>query len=149
MMDHVATSRTIAQHIQSVTHHSMHTRTLGTNCNTAECPQGVYCFVYPRQEPTDVCAANGAMKDSHEQRNGTTLCLETTTTSACNITMVGFKFGDIEPECSSDLSPINNVAPACTTTGLEYTTHCYTRSSLAISGTRMVCCTPKIHPKPL
>ncbi|GFW08896.1 hypothetical protein TNCV_3474501 [Trichonephila clavipes] len=39
-------------------------------------------------------AANGAMNGGHGQRNRTTLCLLTNSASACNITMVGFEFGD-------------------------------------------------------
>ncbi|GFU94436.1 hypothetical protein TNCV_2644241 [Trichonephila clavipes] len=45
-------------------------------------------------ETTGVCAVNGAMNGGHEQRNGTTLCLLMNPASACDITMVGFEFGD-------------------------------------------------------
>ncbi|GFY00523.1 hypothetical protein TNCV_2139201 [Trichonephila clavipes] len=51
-------------------------------------------FVYPWLETTGVCATNGGMNGGHEQQNGTTLCLLTNPASACNITMVGFEFGD-------------------------------------------------------
>ncbi|GFX46107.1 transposable element Tcb1 transposase [Trichonephila clavipes] len=45
VVDRAATSRTIAQQIQSVTHHSVPAR--NTVCCRVECSQGVHCFVYP------------------------------------------------------------------------------------------------------
>ncbi|GFT05042.1 hypothetical protein TNCV_530971 [Trichonephila clavipes] len=60
-----------------------------------ECPQGTYCFVYPCLEATGACAANGMKNGVHGQRNGTTFCLQMNhPASACNITMIGFEFGD-------------------------------------------------------
>ncbi|GFT89213.1 transposable element Tcb1 transposase [Trichonephila clavipes] len=47
------------------------------------------------------------------------------------------------PACSPDLSPIENVW-----SGPGYTTHCYTRSTLAIYGSRLDYCTPRIYLKP-
>ncbi|GFT73036.1 hypothetical protein TNCV_1977251 [Trichonephila clavipes] len=48
MMDRAATSRIIAEHIQSVTHHSKSTRAIRRHLQQrVECPQGGHCFVYP------------------------------------------------------------------------------------------------------
>ncbi|GFW28126.1 hypothetical protein TNCV_2818041 [Trichonephila clavipes] len=55
------------------------------------------------------------MNGGRGQRNGVTLRLPRNPVSACNIMMVGFNFGDtmIEllpwPDCSPNLSPIENV----------------------------------------
>ncbi|GFW67691.1 hypothetical protein TNCV_3445631 [Trichonephila clavipes] len=62
--------------------------------NKVECPQGVHCFVYLCLERTGACAANGAINGGHGQWNGVASCLLMNRTSACNITMVGFEFGD-------------------------------------------------------
>ncbi|GFV46987.1 hypothetical protein TNCV_3033841 [Trichonephila clavipes] len=63
-------------------------------CSRMECLQGVHCFIYSRLETAGACSNNGAMNDGHGQRNGMTLYLLTNPASACNITMVGFKFED-------------------------------------------------------
>ncbi|GFT71219.1 hypothetical protein TNCV_3002141 [Trichonephila clavipes] len=95
-MDHTATSRTIAQQIQSATHHSVSARTIYAICSRVECPQGVHCFVYSKLKITGICTSNGAMNDGHGQRKRTTLCLLTNPAPAStyNITMVGFELVD-------------------------------------------------------
>ncbi|GFV51246.1 uncharacterized protein TNCV_2545951 [Trichonephila clavipes] len=66
------TSRTIVQHIESVTHHSV----------------------------SDVSAANGAMKEGCGRQNGMKVSLLTSHAPVCNTTMVGFESGDtVERGC--------------------------------------------------
>ncbi|GFY13836.1 uncharacterized protein TNCV_986081 [Trichonephila clavipes] len=94
VMDLAGTSRKITQQIQSVAHHSVTAHTIRHRLQQVECLQDVHCFAYPLLEITGVCSTNGAMNDGHGQRNGTKLCLLVNLTSPCNITMVGFEFGD-------------------------------------------------------
>ncbi|GFS62969.1 HTH_38 domain-containing protein [Trichonephila clavipes] len=91
VMDNLATSPTITQQIQSVTHHSVSAPTIrrhfqGSGMSTR--------FVYLWLETTGVCAANGAKNGGNGQQNETTLCLVTYPEYTCNITIVGFEFGD-------------------------------------------------------
>ncbi|GFU71348.1 transposable element Tcb1 transposase [Trichonephila clavipes] len=46
-MDRSITSRTVAQHIESVTHHSMPARTIDAIYSRVVCSQDVHCLVYP------------------------------------------------------------------------------------------------------
>ncbi|GFU90759.1 hypothetical protein TNCV_3781941 [Trichonephila clavipes] len=104
-------------------------------------------------ETKGACAANCVMNGGHRKRNGRTMCLLTNPFSACNITMVGFEFGDTEIKLLSWLLVLSIYHQSKTwgsmlpETGPEYTTRCYTRSTLAKCGSRMDCCTLGIHPK--
>ncbi|GFX45235.1 uncharacterized protein TNCV_3432831 [Trichonephila clavipes] len=74
-------SRTVAQHIASVTHHSVSARTIQSRL-------------------TDVSAANGAMKKRCGWQCGMKLSLLTSHASVCNTTRVGFESGDtVERGC--------------------------------------------------
>ncbi|GFU20943.1 hypothetical protein TNCV_3005121 [Trichonephila clavipes] len=98
VMDHAATSRTIAQQIQSFTHSSVSACTFDFIFSRVDSPRDVHCFVYPSLETTGVYVANSAMNGGHGQRNGTALLKNTT--SACKITMVIFEFRDnVEGGC--------------------------------------------------
>ncbi|GFT93997.1 HTH_38 domain-containing protein [Trichonephila clavipes] len=102
VMSRVASLRTIAQQIQSVTHHSVSNRTIRRRLH-----QNVMSVRHslPRLPFTGnhrCLRANGVIKGRHVQRNRTTLCLMKNPASACNITMVGFEFEDTEqPRASS------------------------------------------------
>ncbi|GFT86161.1 transposable element Tcb1 transposase [Trichonephila clavipes] len=45
--DRSATSRTEAQHIESITHHSVIARTIRRRLQQSVCPQDVHCLVHP------------------------------------------------------------------------------------------------------
>ncbi|GFW48463.1 transposable element Tcb1 transposase [Trichonephila clavipes] len=45
--DHPVTSLTVAQHIESLTHHSVSTRTIRRRLQQSGLPQDVHCLVYP------------------------------------------------------------------------------------------------------
>ncbi|GFY27203.1 HTH_38 domain-containing protein [Trichonephila clavipes] len=95
--DRSVTSRTVAQHIESVTHHSVSARAIYSR---VVCPQDVHFLVYLWRRTTDVSAANGAMKEGCEWQNEMKLSLLTSHASVCNTAMVGFKSGDtVEREC--------------------------------------------------
>ncbi|GFY25627.1 uncharacterized protein TNCV_2487471 [Trichonephila clavipes] len=85
--DRSVTSRTIAQHIESVImclwvpFDAVYIRVFF--------PQDVHCLVYP-----DVSAANGAMKEGCRWQNGMKLSLLTSHAFVCNTTKVGFESGD-------------------------------------------------------
>ncbi|GFU64283.1 HTH_38 domain-containing protein [Trichonephila clavipes] len=83
------------EHIQSVTHHSVSARTHRRCLQLSGLSTRRPLLRLPLTG--SVCAANGAMNGGRGQRNGTTLYLLTNRTSACNITMVGFTFGDTGP----------------------------------------------------
>ncbi|GFU27261.1 hypothetical protein TNCV_1694211 [Trichonephila clavipes] len=103
---------------------------------------------------TDICATNGSMNDGHGLWNRTTLYLLKNSASACDFTMVGFKFRDtmielhLWPDYSPDLLSIeNDVVHVSITTDPGYTTRCFPRSNLTVRESYMDCCTPRIHPK--
>ncbi|GFT51044.1 uncharacterized protein TNCV_4490251 [Trichonephila clavipes] len=90
VIDRAAISRTIAQQIQYVTHHSV---PFDVVCSRVECPQGVLCFVYPL-----IGNHRLLLRQWCNERWTSTLCLLTNPPSACNITIVGFEFGDTVSE---------------------------------------------------
>ncbi|GFU62520.1 hypothetical protein TNCV_1313651 [Trichonephila clavipes] len=67
--------------------------------------------------------------------------------------MVGFEFEDtviqliLLPACSPDRKRLDYIVHDFTTTGPKYTTRYNTRSTLATYGSRMDCCTLRLHPK--
>ncbi|GFV73775.1 transposable element Tcb1 transposase [Trichonephila clavipes] len=58
LTDRSVISRAIAQHIESVTHHSVSTRIIRRLKSRVVCLQEVHCLVYPSRRTTDVFAAN-------------------------------------------------------------------------------------------
>ncbi|GFS57882.1 transposable element Tcb1 transposase [Trichonephila clavipes] len=93
------TSRTVAQHIESVTHHSVPARIIRRRLQqsglSARSPLlGLPLTQNHRRD------ANGAMKEGCERQNGMKLSLLTSHASVCNITMVGIESGDaVERRC--------------------------------------------------
>ncbi|GFU98405.1 transposable element Tcb1 transposase [Trichonephila clavipes] len=68
--DHSVTSRVVAQHIESVTHHSVYARSIRRRLQQSGQSANVHCLVYPRQRTTDVSSANSAMKKGCGRQNG-------------------------------------------------------------------------------
>ncbi|GFT11176.1 HTH_38 domain-containing protein [Trichonephila clavipes] len=94
--DRSVTSRTMAQHIESVTHHSMSARTIRRRLQQS----GSVRKTSTLRRTTDVSADNGAMKEGCGRQNGMKLSLLTSDASVCNITMVVFESGDtVERGC--------------------------------------------------
>ncbi|GFV15820.1 transposable element Tcb1 transposase [Trichonephila clavipes] len=100
--DHSVASRTVAQHIESVTHHSVSARTIRRRLQqsgmSARCP----LLGLPLHRTTDVSTAQGAMKRCGGQ-NGMKLSLLTSYASVCNTTMVGFESGNTGREDTEQL----------------------------------------------
>ncbi|GFX71007.1 hypothetical protein TNCV_2706101 [Trichonephila clavipes] len=79
--------------IQSVTHHSVSARTIRHRLQlsgmSARCP-----LLRLTLTGNNRCLRYQWCDGVHGQRNGTKLCLLANPAAACNITMVGFEFGD-------------------------------------------------------
>ncbi|GFX91796.1 HTH_38 domain-containing protein [Trichonephila clavipes] len=94
------TSRTVAQNIESVMHHSVSTRTIRRHLQQNGLSARRPLLDLPLSRTTDVTAANGAMKEECGKQNGMKLSLLTSHTSVCNTTMVGYESGDtVERGC--------------------------------------------------
>ncbi|GFX39471.1 HTH_38 domain-containing protein [Trichonephila clavipes] len=94
VMDRSVTSRTVAQHIKSATHHSVSARTirrrLQQSGRSARRPLlGILLTQNHRR-----LATNGAMKEGCGRQNGTKFSLLTSKASLCNTAMFGFESGD-------------------------------------------------------
>ncbi|GFV91882.1 transposable element Tc1 transposase [Trichonephila clavipes] len=76
-MDHAATARITAQQIQSVTHHSVSSRTIRHRLQQSEMSARQPLVYLSLTGNTGVCTANSAINSGHGQRNGTTLRLLT------------------------------------------------------------------------
>ncbi|GFU81541.1 HTH_38 domain-containing protein [Trichonephila clavipes] len=99
LTDRSVTSRTTAQHIESVTHHSLSARTLRRRLQLGVSARRPLLGL-PLMQNHSVSAANGAMKEGYGRKNGMELSLLTSHASVCNTTMIGFKFGDtVERAC--------------------------------------------------
>ncbi|GFV23435.1 HTH_38 domain-containing protein [Trichonephila clavipes] len=90
--DRSVTSRTIEQHIDSITHHSVSARTIRRRLQKSGLSATHPLHGLPLT--TYVSAANGAMKEGCGRQNGIKLSLLTSHASVCNTTMVGFESGD-------------------------------------------------------
>ncbi|GFX86311.1 transposable element Tcb1 transposase [Trichonephila clavipes] len=88
MTDRSVTSRTVAQHIESVTYHSLYARTIRRRLQqsglTASRP------LLGLSLTQNHSAANGVMKEGCRWQNKMKLSLLTSHASVCNTTMVGF-----------------------------------------------------------
>ncbi|GFX28355.1 transposable element Tcb1 transposase [Trichonephila clavipes] len=106
VMDRAATSRTIAQQIQSVTHHSMSARTIRRRLQQSRIFQRRLLLRLPLtgnhrhlrhywcdERQTETTEWKNVFVDIVFTDIKWTLCLLTNPASACNITMVGFEFG--------------------------------------------------------
>ncbi|GFW04686.1 HTH_38 domain-containing protein [Trichonephila clavipes] len=94
MTDFSVKSRTVAQHIESVTHHSVSARTIRCRLQHSGLSARRPLLGLPCRRTTDVSATNGAMNEGCGQQNGMKLSLLTSHASVCNTTMVGFTSGD-------------------------------------------------------
>ncbi|GFV73001.1 transposable element Tcb1 transposase [Trichonephila clavipes] len=94
--DRSVTSRTVAQHIESVTHHSVSARTIRRRLQQS----GLLARRPLLGLPLTQNAANGAMKEGCRWQNGRRLSLLTSHVFVWNTTMVGFESGDtVERGC--------------------------------------------------
>ncbi|GFW19834.1 HTH_38 domain-containing protein [Trichonephila clavipes] len=89
--DRSVISRSITQHIESVTNRSVSAPTIRHRLQQTGLSARVHCLVYPRRRTTDVFAANDAMKEGCGWQKGMKLSLLTSHASVCNTTMVGFE----------------------------------------------------------
>ncbi|GFV28036.1 HTH_38 domain-containing protein [Trichonephila clavipes] len=96
--DRSVTSRTVAQHIDSVMHHSVSALTIQYRLQQSGLSARRPLLGQPLTKTTDVSTANGAMKEGYGRQNGMNLSLLTSHASVCNTTMVGFESGDTRGE---------------------------------------------------
>ncbi|GFU60211.1 transposable element Tcb1 transposase [Trichonephila clavipes] len=90
------TSRTVAQHIESVTHHSVSASTIRRRLQQSGLSARRPLLALPLTQNH----RRGAMKEGCGWQNGMKLSLLTNHASVCSITMVGFESGDtVEREC--------------------------------------------------
>ncbi|GFV02620.1 HTH_38 domain-containing protein [Trichonephila clavipes] len=94
--DRSVTSRTIAQHIESVTHHSVSARTIRRRLQQSGLSTRLPLLGLPlTQNHRRLRHQCDAMKEGRGRLNGMKLSLLTTShASACNATMVGFESGN-------------------------------------------------------
>ncbi|GFV55486.1 HTH_38 domain-containing protein [Trichonephila clavipes] len=100
VMDRSVTSRTVAQHIESVNIIQCLRVPFNTFYSRVVCVQVVHCLVYPLTQNHRRIRHHGAMKEGCGWQNGMKLSLLTSHTSVCNTTMFGFVSGDtVERGC--------------------------------------------------
>ncbi|GFX70002.1 HTH_38 domain-containing protein [Trichonephila clavipes] len=100
--DRSVTSLTIAQHIESVTHHSVSARTIRRRLQQSGLSARRPLLGIPLMQNHRRLRrlANGAMKEGCWRLNGMKLSLLTSQASVCNTTMVRFESGDtVERGC--------------------------------------------------
>ncbi|GFV63363.1 HTH_38 domain-containing protein [Trichonephila clavipes] len=94
------TSRTIAQKIESVTHHSVSACTIQRRLQQSGLSARRTLLGPPLTQNHRRLTANGAMKEGCGWQNGMKFSFLTSHASVCNTTMVGFESGDtVEREC--------------------------------------------------
>ncbi|GFV08546.1 hypothetical protein TNCV_356531 [Trichonephila clavipes] len=94
VMDPVATSRTIAQQIQSVTYHSLSVYTIRRYLPQILMSLSHLLLCLSLTGVTGISTAKGTMNGGKRQRNGLALHLLLNPASVCNITTIGLQFGD-------------------------------------------------------
>ncbi|GFY07786.1 transposable element Tcb1 transposase [Trichonephila clavipes] len=96
--DHPVTSRTVAQHIESVTHHLVSARTIQRRLQQSGLSARRPLLGLPlTQNPKRL---HRQWKEGYGRQSGMKLSLLTSHPSACNTTMVGFDSGDtVERGC--------------------------------------------------
>ncbi|GFU25190.1 transposable element Tc1 transposase [Trichonephila clavipes] len=92
--DRSVTSRTIAQHIESATHHSVSARNIRRRLQQSALSARYPLLGIPLTQNHRVSSINGAMKEGCGRQNGMKLSLLTSHASVCNTTVVGFESGD-------------------------------------------------------
>ncbi|GFX29198.1 HTH_38 domain-containing protein [Trichonephila clavipes] len=88
------TSGTVAQHIESVTHHSVSARTIRRRLQQSGLSARRPLLDLPLTQNHRRLRPNSAIKEGCGWQNGMKLPLLTSHTSVCNTTMVGFESGD-------------------------------------------------------
>ncbi|GFU05934.1 HTH_38 domain-containing protein [Trichonephila clavipes] len=97
--DRSVTSRTVAQHIESVKHHLVSARTIRRRLQQSGLSTRRPLLGLPLTQ-NHISAANGSMKEGCRRQNGVKLSLLTSHASVCNTMMVGFESGDtVERGC--------------------------------------------------
>ncbi|GFW29905.1 transposable element Tcb1 transposase [Trichonephila clavipes] len=91
--DRSVTSRTIAQHIESVTHHSMSARTIRRRLQQSGLFARRPLTLLPLTQNHRRLRHQCVMKEGCGRQNGMKLSLLTRHASVCNTTMVGFESG--------------------------------------------------------
>ncbi|GFU99089.1 transposable element Tcb1 transposase [Trichonephila clavipes] len=94
MTCHSVTSRTVSQHIESVTHHSVSARTIRRRLQQSGLSARRPLIGLPLTQNHRCLRGNWAMKEGCGWQNGMKLSLLTSHASVCNTTMVGFESGD-------------------------------------------------------
>ncbi|GFW32501.1 transposable element Tcb1 transposase [Trichonephila clavipes] len=102
MTDHSVTSRTLAQHIESVTHHSVSARTIRRRLQKSGLSARRPLLGLPLTQNHRCLRHQWCDERRIWRRNGMKLSLLTSHASFCKTTMVGFESGDtVERECST------------------------------------------------
>ncbi|GFT22185.1 HTH_38 domain-containing protein [Trichonephila clavipes] len=98
--DRSVTSQTIAQHIESVTHHSVSARTIRRRSQQSGLSERRPLLGLPLTQNHRRLHRNGVMKEGCGCQNGMKLSLLRSHASVCNTTMFGFESGDtVERGC--------------------------------------------------
>ncbi|GFU63208.1 HTH_38 domain-containing protein [Trichonephila clavipes] len=98
--DRSVTSRTIAQHIESVTHHSASARTIRCCLQQSGLSARRPLLGLPLTQNHRCFRRQSCDERRYGRQNGMKLSLLTSHASICNTTMVGFQSGDtVEREC--------------------------------------------------
>ncbi|GFW54875.1 HTH_38 domain-containing protein [Trichonephila clavipes] len=92
--DRSVSSRTVEQHIEFVTQHSVSARTIRRCLQQSGLSARRQLLGLPLTKNHRVSATNGAMKEGCGWQNGMKLSLLTSHASVCNTTIVGFESGD-------------------------------------------------------
>ncbi|GFX61813.1 HTH_38 domain-containing protein [Trichonephila clavipes] len=92
--DRSVTSRTVAQHIESVTHHLVSARIIRRRLQQSGLSARRPLLGLPLTQNHNVSATNGGMKEGCGWQNGMKLSLLTSHASVCITTMVGFDSRD-------------------------------------------------------
>ncbi|GFU28123.1 transposable element Tcb1 transposase [Trichonephila clavipes] len=93
-MDRSVTSRTIAQHIESVTHHLVSARTIRRRLQPSGLSARRPLLGLPLTQNNRRLHSQWCDEEGCGRQNGMKLSLLTSHAPVCNITMVGFESGD-------------------------------------------------------
>ncbi|GFV72305.1 HTH_38 domain-containing protein [Trichonephila clavipes] len=91
--DRSVTSRTVAQHIESVTHHSVFARTIRRVLQQSGPSERRPLLDFPLTQNHNVSTDKGVMKEAFGLQNGMKLALLTSHSCVCNTKIFGFESG--------------------------------------------------------